>query len=170
MKKRILYVLMFAVPAVLTAALASIAIFGVVAGALWIFVLGDDPWPAFADTGLAVVTLIVFMTVMVTLLGIAYRAGRNQEIHSTFNSKHLALSMGTTVALLGLIVTHQYSVGSFGTPSDSVLCAEYCHDRGFSASSMTPRTSGLRQCGCLDSQGVEVIRLPFDGILVHKKP
>lgn len=48
MKQRYLYVLLFSVPALLAAALIALFLFGVAAGALWIFVYGDTSWPASA--------------------------------------------------------------------------------------------------------------------------
>ena len=55
MKRRYLYVLIFGVPALLVSVIISFLLFGAAAGVLWIFVFGDNPWPAFAGKMLTAV-------------------------------------------------------------------------------------------------------------------
>jgi hypothetical protein len=170
MKRRFVYLLLFGLPTLITAAMVSVALFGVITGALWIFVLGDDPWPASAGSAVGVITTLVFAGVSIILLTIAYRTGKQQENYSSFNKKHLAFSLAATLALIGIATGHQYSVGNFGTPSYSVMCADYCRAQGFNASSLPPRDQGLRLCRCLDSHGAEAVTIPFDQIFTNKDP
>jgi hypothetical protein len=155
---------LFGLPALITAALISIALFGAITGLLWIFVLGDDPWPTSTDSAAGVITTLVFAGVSILLLVIAYRAGKRQEKHSSFNKKHLAFSVVATLALIGIAIGHQYSVGNFGPPTDSVVCADYCRAQGFNTSSLTPRDQGSRACRCLDSHGAEAVTISLDQI------
>ena len=46
MKRRYVYVLLFATPAFLASIIVSLLLFGAAAGVLWLFVFGDNPWPS----------------------------------------------------------------------------------------------------------------------------
>lgn len=168
MKRRFIYLLLFGLPTLITAALVSVALFGVITGVLWIFVLGDDPWPASASSAVGVMTTLVFAGVSILLLVVAYKIGKQQENYSSFNKKHLAFSVIATLLLIGIATGHQYSVGNFGTPSDSVTCADYCRAQGFNASSLPPRDQGLRLCRCLDSRGAEAVTISLEQIFTTK--
>jgi hypothetical protein len=47
--RRHVYVLLFAVPALLVSIIAAALMLAASAGALWLFVYGDDPWPNTAN-------------------------------------------------------------------------------------------------------------------------
>ena len=152
------------VPATITAALISIAIFGIAAGALWIFVLGDDPWPDSAGIGMGLVSASVFVTVLAILLKAAYEAGKKQEAASNLKLIHVGFSAAATLVLTVLIIVQQYSVGNLGKPSFSVMCADYCRAEGFNISRMPPKEQGASLCSCLDNSGSEVIKVSLDTI------
>ena len=63
-----------------------------------------------------------------------------------------------------LIVMQQLSVGNIGPKSDSVLCSDFCVQKGYAGSGMPPINSGDRSCSCFDSSGREVLKVPMDSI------
>jgi hypothetical protein len=69
--RRHVYVLLFAVPAFLVSLIAATMLLAASAGALWLFVLGDDPWPAGADVLLTAVFALSGAARWVVLLSVA---------------------------------------------------------------------------------------------------
>jgi len=153
MKRRYQYVLLFCVPALLASLIVAVLLFGAAAGALWLFVFGDSPWPASADKVLVALFLLVCTTVWIALMSVAFIAGKKQEAYTSFDTRHLMVSAGATVLLVLVIVLHQWSVGNIGAKSSDRLCSEFCRDKGFAASGMPPRDSGATTCSCFDAQG-----------------
>lgn len=153
MRRRSLYVLMFAVPAALAAVVAALGVVGALAGVLWIFVLGDNPWPPAAEALLVAAFALTALGCWLMLVRLAYAAGRKAEAGATFNRRHAVSAAAATAILVAVIVAHQWSVGNIGTPSDGVRCMELCRAEGFDASAMPPRDSGRRTCQCLDATG-----------------
>jgi hypothetical protein len=88
----------------------------------------------------------------IAILSMAYVAGNAQETRPSLDTTHVALSVGATVVLLGLIAARLWGVG-LADQSDSATCADYCLAEGFSGSGMPPRDSGDRTCTCYDAQG-----------------
>jgi hypothetical protein len=162
MRRRYLYVLMFSVPALLASVIIAVAVIAGAAGALWLFVYGDNPWPESADTTLIVLFAIACVASCVVCLSVAYAAGRRQEESAALSRTHVAASVGATALLVALIVAHQWGVGNVGTPSDSVLCSQFCAAKGYSGSGMPPRDSGIRTCSCYDAQGREAVKAPLE--------
>jgi len=169
MKRRYLYLLVFAVPAFIAAAITAVLLFGAFAGALWLFVYGDNSWPATIDTALVTILMLVFLTLWAGLLALAYRAGKRQESCTTLNTRHLALSAGATLFLLLLVVLHQFGVGNLGTPSNGVLCARFCSASGFAGSGMPPADSGATTCSCFDTQGRVARMVPIDSLSAKQR-
>lgn len=164
MKRRYLYVLLYAVPALLASLIASVLLFGAAAGVLWIFVLGDDPWPSSAGNMLTVMLVLTCMTLWVALMSAAYAVGKKQEEHAALNVKHVMASAGVTSLLVLLVAMHQWGVGNIGTKSDGVLCSEFCWDKGFAGSRMSPRDAVESTCSCLDEHGREPVTIPMDDV------
>jgi hypothetical protein len=46
MKKRYIYGLLFGIPGFFISLIISAGVFGFAAGILWLYVFGDNPWPA----------------------------------------------------------------------------------------------------------------------------
>jgi len=159
-----LYVLLFGVPALLVAILISLVLFGAAAGVLWIFVFGDNPWPEPAETMLAAVFFIGCLALWIAFMSIAFIAGKKQEAYAPLNAKHVMVSAGTTVLVLLTMVLHQWSVGNIGTKSETVLCSEFCAERGFAGSSMPPRDARTPTCSCFDAQGRETVKVPMQDV------
>ncbi len=155
MRRRYLYLLLFAVPSALLGLIAAgVAVAGA-AGVLWLFVFGDDPWPRQSDLIFAAVAVLAGAPVLGASLTMAYQVGKAQESKPRVPRGHLGLALGLTLAF-GLLIVLQLAGPRRGPVSDSERCADVCRHAGFSASSMPPRDSGLRTCSCLDEQGTAV--------------
>lgn len=164
MRRRHAYVLMFALPGLIAALIAAAVVFAGLAGALWIFVFGDKPWPGTADAVLVAAFAAVGAAVWIALMRLAYHAGRREEGKPDLNRRHVAAALGGTAALAAVVVLHQWSVGNIGTPSDSLLCSDFCRAQGYSGSSIPPRDSGRDACGCLAADGRLAAEAPLAGL------
>jgi hypothetical protein len=161
MRRRYSYLLLFGLPAALCAAMPSMLLLGAAAGAMWIFVYGDNPWPASAQTMLATLAGLAFVAILSGLLAIAYRVGRAQEERAAFNPSHLRFALGSVALLLAIAIGYQWKVGNVGPRSDGEVCADFCTMRGFNGSSTPPRNSGLSTCACMDGKGREAVTAPM---------
>lgn len=168
MKRRYSYVLLFGVPALLAAMIISILLFGAVAGLLWIFVFGDNPWPSATGNVLMVMFALTCVTLWIALMSAAYVIGKKQEVHASLNTRHVMTSVGITVLLIVFAVLHQWSVGNIGTKSETVLCAKFCQGKGYAGSSTPPRDTGATTCSCFDAQGREAIIIPMADIVAKQ--
>lgn len=158
MRRRHLYVLLFAAPALLVSIIAGAAMLAASAGVLWLFVLGDNPWPPMADRLLGAVFFVGGTALCVALLFVAYTVGKQQEAQPTFNTGHVAISIGATLVLATVIAARLTGLGR--SAGDSEVCSNLCRAEGFAASGTPPRDSGDRTCSCYDAQGRETRRIP----------
>lgn len=161
MKRRYVYALLFSVPALLAALIIGLLSFGTVAGAVWLFVLGDSPWPKSVEAPLVALFVLVAAALWLALLSLAYRAGKQREVDAAISSRPVIAAAGATALLALLAVVQQWSVGNLGAKSEGVLCSDYCKARGFMSSGTPPRNSGLASCSCFDAQGREALTLPM---------
>jgi len=164
MKKRYLYSILFGIPGLFIAGIISVAIFGAVAGMLWIYFFGDNPWPASAEKMLAFLFALTFLMLWITSITIGYVTGKRLEKDPRLNKSHILLSSGLTLLFIFFIVLQQLSVGNLGPKSDDMVCSDYCSLNGYSGSGMPPRNSGDRSCSCYDNSGNEVLKIPLDRI------
>ena len=164
MKKRYIYTILFGIPGFLISALIFWIVAGAAAGALWIFVFGDNPWPASVDKILPVLLVIVFLAIWIVLLTAGFLAGKRLERTSEINKNHIWISIGVVVAIGLVFGLFQLRVGNIGPQSEGARCSEYCSQKGYSASSMPPLNSGDRTCSCLDEFGNAVITVPLENI------
>ncbi len=169
MKRRYWYVLLFGVPALLASIIISLLLFAAAAGVLWLFVFGDNPWPASANNLLAAMAIPICMTLWVAFMSVAYAAGKKQEASAALNAKHVVASAGATALLVLVVLLHQWSVGNIGPKTDDVLCAEFCQGKAFAGSSMPPRNTGAATCSCIDAQGREVVKIPMEDIIATRR-
>ena len=160
-RRRHIYVLLFAVPALLVSIIAATMLLAASAGFLWLFGLGDNPWPTTADTMLGAVFLLGGVGLWLGLLSAAYVVGKRQEYRPAMNAWHVVLSIGATVVLASAIAARMMETNALGTRSDSLVCADFCRTEGFAASGTPPRNSGDRSCICYDAHGREAKRLPL---------
>jgi len=155
LKRRHLYVVLFAFPAFLVSGIAAASLLAASAGALWLYVFGDNPWPAGAGTLLGAVFVLSGTLLWLALLAAAYMVGKREEARPALNRAHVALSAGVTIVLLALIGIRVASVKFAGAQSEEISCADYCRNEGYSASGTSPRNDAERFCSCYDSQGRE---------------
>jgi hypothetical protein len=164
MRRRHLYVLLFALPTFLLALVAGGMLLGAAAGLLWLFVFGDDPWPSAADTLLTTIFIVATLALWIAQLAVAYAVGRREEGRHALNRSHVLASVGATIVLGGLIAVRLFGLGTAASRTDTMICADHCSSRGFSGSGMPSRDSGDRTCSCYDAQGQESVRVPFESI------
>jgi len=164
MKKRYLYALLFGIPGLFVSGMISLLIFGGVIGILWLFVFGDDPWPASPGNMLSSLRVFVFLILWITSLITGYGIGKKLENDPALNWTHILISGGLTLLLILFIVLQQWSVGNLGPKSEGTLCQEFCTQKGYSASGTPPQDSGDRSCICLDDFGNEGLKVPLDSI------
>jgi len=113
-KARYSYPLLFLVPSAMIAFLAMAATVGAGAGALWIFVYGDDPWPESSRTLLLVLGLIAFIATLALLLVAGFVYGKRREGCGGLAKRHAVAAVGISV-LVPLLVLLQLWRG--GHPS-----------------------------------------------------
>ena len=162
-KRRYLYVLLFAAPTFLLALIAGAMLLGAAAGALWLFVLGDDPWPSEADTLLTSVFVLGGAAFWIAQLSVAYAVGKREETKPSLNRTHVLISVGATVTLAVLIALRMSGVG-FGSRPDSLVCADHCLAAGAQGSGMPPQDSGDRTCSCYDAEGRVITSIQLQDI------
>jgi hypothetical protein len=161
MKRRFLYVLLFAVPALLLSAIAAALLAAAAAGVLWLFVFGDDPWPPSAGAALGIALVACGVLGWLAMLVVAYAVGKRQESRARLNRAHVFLACGLTIVLVGLLGARSCGLRIGGPVGDDEVCADICQAQGFAGSGMPPRDSGNRTCSCYDAQGTEVRRIPL---------
>jgi len=164
MKKRYLYALLFAVPGFFISLVISFAVFGVTAGFLWLYVFGDNPWPAVTEKVLPVLLAGTFLSLWVVLIAAGFNVGKRLEVEPGLNKQHLIISAALTLAPVLFIVLHQFSVGNLAPKTDSLLCSDFCREKGYPASGLPPKNTAVRECICYDS-GQEALRVPLDSII-----
>lgn len=164
LKKRYLHVLLFSVPILLASTIVASAVFAAAAGLVWLFVAGDNEWPAAIDTILVAVFVIAFAASALGLGSLAYSAGKRREQEASGTGAPVVAAGVATAVLVLAIVAHQWQIGNIGPRPDSVVCSEFCMSKGSAGSSMPPRNSGAATCSCLDAQGREAITVPMESI------
>lgn len=164
MKKRYIYSLLFAIPGLFIALIISLVVFGAGAGILWLFVFGDNPWPAAAEQTLPVIFALTFLIMWIGLMAVGYQTGKRLEKESALNTSHVLISMGLTAMFIMFILLQQWSIGNIGPKSDSIICGDFCAEKGYSGSGMPPPISGDRTCSCYDNSGNEALKVPLDSI------
>ncbi len=159
MKNRYLYSILFGIPGIVIAFIVSTMFLGAFAGLLWLFVFGDDSWPEYSQTLMAVVFCITYVFVLAIIVATGYRVGRRNEQLPTHHLRHILISGAATVILIIIILLHQLGVGNIGPESVSQRCGNYCSERGYQGSGMPPRDSGEMVCMCYGQDGREVVRV-----------
>ena len=161
MKKRYIYSLLFGIPGVLLALIISFFIFGAASGFLWIFVFGDNPWPQTINDIFPILFITLFLALWIAFITAGFLTGKKLEGYPDLNKSHILISAGAIIVPIIFIILHQFGVGNIGAKSDSILCAEFCNEKGYSTSSLPPKNSGERNCSCLDDSGQDVLAIPL---------
>ena len=162
MKKRYLYALLFGLPGLFIAGLAGIFGFAALTGLLWLYVFGDNLWPAYTEPVLATLFILSVLFLWIVFIVLGFFIGRRLEKDPALNRVHILISTGLTLVFILFLVVQQWSIGNLGPKSDSVLCSDFCSMHGHAGSGMPPAISGDRTCSCYDSSGSEVLRIPLD--------
>jgi hypothetical protein len=84
------------------------------AGVLWIFVYGDNPWPASANVVVMALASTVGLAVLAGLLLVAHRVGRSRESGCGLRREHVWVALGLSVGLPLLVLLHPWQVGNLG--------------------------------------------------------
>lgn len=114
MKARHAYPLLFLVPGVMLAAISAALAVASAAGVLWLFVYGDDPWPAAAGALLTGIAALFGVGVFAGVLLLAYRTGRRREHAGGVAGAHVRLAVGLSVGLTLLVLLNQWQAGNPG--------------------------------------------------------
>lgn len=162
MKNRHIYTLLFLVPGLFMSLLITSALFAVAFGALWLYVFGDNTWPAWVGKVTPVLMFAVFSGLWIGAMATGYLVGKKLESAPGFDIRHLWISLGATLLPIVLVLLHQSSIGNLSPKPDGQVCSEYCSHHGYPASSMPPRNAGQRTCSCLGRNGEVEMTLPID--------
>jgi len=165
MQKRYTYTLLFFAPALLLALITTALVAGATTGVLWLFVFGDNSWPASVEQGLSLLLPLTFLGLLLALLVIGFMTGKKLEVDPVLNKKHILLSVTLTIVPCLLIVLHQLSLGNLGPKTDGLLCADFCAEAGYATSGMPPRNSGDRSCICYDGEGNAILKVAMKDLL-----
>jgi hypothetical protein len=164
MTKRYLYSILFGIPGFFVSLILSFLIFGALAGILWLFVFGDDPWSSSTDIILPLIFAVVFFVIWIALIYVGYIYGRKAEADPVQNKTHILISGGITITFIFFIVLQQFSVGNLGPKTNSELCGDFCNQQGYSSSGMPSDDSGNKTCSCFDEEGSEVLKVPLESV------
>ena len=162
MKKRYLYSLLFGLPGLFVAGAFSVFLFAGLTGLLWLYILGDNPWPAYVEWVLSGLFVLTTLTLWLGSILIGYVVGRRLESDPALNRFHVLISAGLTLFLILLMVFYQWRIGNLGPRSVSAQCSDFCGLHGYSGSGTPPEISGERTCSCYDEAGNEVLKIPLD--------
>ena len=102
-------------PACLVAALVAAVLSGAgVGGLLWLFVYGDNPWPAYTDTVVMGLATCVGIGVLAAALVACHGFGRRLESAGGLRAGHVVFAIALTVLLPALVLLHQWRIGNLG--------------------------------------------------------
>jgi hypothetical protein len=112
--------------------------------------------------------IITFLALWITPITVGFITGKKLEAKPGLNKNHIWVSVSAIFLPIVLIILYQLSVGNIGVKTNSQLCSEFCEEKGYSASGMTPKNLGERICSCFDSDGQEIIKVPI-GIIISNR-
>ena len=164
MRKRFAYAFLFGVPGFFFAIVVSFFYSGALFGLAWIFVFGDNPWPSWAQKVFPLLFIFTFLSLFLGSVSVGYRYGKKRESAAALDRMDLLISCGTTVALVFSIILYQCNAGNISPQSNSIFCADFCREQGFSTSSLPPKNSEDENCYCLDDTGREVLKIPLESL------
>ncbi len=112
MRLRTGYLIAGAVWALFLSSAATYVVLGAVVGVLWLYVLGDNPWPSALDWVIPVIGLVVFIFTTASCIYFAYRYGRQREMEAVEGgSREWMKLLLWTFAPLALIAIIAVSLG-----------------------------------------------------------
>lgn len=161
MRKRFIYTFLYLIPGFFVSLLITCVVFGIAYAALWLYVFGDRTRPAWTDSLMPILILIVFFGIWASIMVAGYVVGKRLESVPGFDVRHVWLSLATALLPIGIALLYQSSIGHLGLKTDSQRCGDYCKDLGYRASSITPRHSGRQTCSCLGRHGEHKATVPI---------
>lgn len=164
MKKRYLYAVLWGVPGLFIAGIGTTVLVGMLLGVLWLYIFGDNAWPPAIDPIVTILGICTFLVVWLGLMLYGYRIGKRLESETGINRKHVMMSAGLTLLFIFFILIQQLSVGNLGPRSESLICSDFCVQKGYAGSGLPAADSGDRTCSCFDESGNEAIKVPLEGI------
>jgi hypothetical protein len=136
--------ILLAVPCFLLSLLPALFITGAVAGFLWLFVYGDNPWPDLADIVIASAFLLSWVSAGTLLtLGLI----RHPRVRNLPTSKLTVAAALLSLFAVATIAYHQWSIGNLD-PSNP--CLIQCREAGHPAGMTAIDEQGHETCTCLD--------------------
>ena len=114
MRARHAYPLLFLIPAAMVATIGAVLAAAAGAGVLWLFVYGDNPWPASANAVVMALASAAALVALAALLLVARRVGEIQESRGGVRRVHVLVALGLTLGLPVLVLLHQWQVGNLG--------------------------------------------------------
>lgn len=169
MKKRYLYALLFAVPGLGIALILAFLVLGTASGFMWLFLYGDDPWPAQAGTLLPWLFLLVLLGLWIGFGSWGFFVGRRLERDPVLDRRPLLWSAGLSLGLLMLLAGYRLGEDHLHSPPAEQACSDFCRDKGYPASGMNPRDAEERVCSCFDGSGRAVITINLDMLIRSDK-
>ena len=154
MEKRYVYSLLFGIPGFFVSLIVAVSVSGATSGFLWIFVFGDNPWPASSEKILAVIFILGLVVSWSALIATGYVIGKNLEQEPGVNTRHIMLSALATIVPIAVIGLQQWKAGNIGP----------LPEKGYPGSGMPPRDSGERTCSCFGNDGRETIKVQIYNI------
>lgn len=120
MKARFAYPLVFFIPIAMAALLSAFVVGGAGGGILWLFVFGDDPWPAATDTVVMALVTLAAATTLAALLLASYSFGKKREVLGGLSRQHLVLAFASSTLLPALALLYEWHVGNIGGDPNAV--------------------------------------------------
>jgi hypothetical protein len=117
MKARHSYPLLFLLPSAMLAAGVLVFVAAAGAGVLWIYVYGDNEWPASARSALMWLASICAASSFLALIAASYRFGKAREASGGVSRSHMRWALGLSLGLPLLALLHQWQVGNLGNSS-----------------------------------------------------
>lgn len=137
---------------------------------LWLFIFGDDTWPAHTELLPIALFLGTFGAAAYGFLNMAYEEGKKQEGQPSLPRRHLAYALGLTFLLIALPAVYEWRVGNFfANPGPAEVCAGFCRDKGFAASGAPPADTGAGVCTCYDGQGRAALSASMAQVQAQRK-
>ena len=104
MKRRYIYSVLFGIPGLLLASISTLMFFGMLMGVLWLFVFGDNTWPAAVDIVLPTLLGLVFFGMWAAFILGGYLLGKRREADLVLNRVHVLISATITFLLLAFVL------------------------------------------------------------------
>lgn len=128
MRARYSYPLFYFPLSAMFAGVVALVFVACAAGVMWIFIYGDNAWPAAADHTVMLLSALVFAAVLSLLLRALYVFGKKHETHGGLTRKHALVAVAATILFPLLVLLRQWSVGAIGSHNPYAVPANVTGD------------------------------------------